>query len=81
MFDRPRASGGESCVTADLRQQLQASLEGRYTVERGLGRRVVIKLLSPDLSADVSARRFAREIRLAASPPQPEEDRNDEGRS
>ena len=36
-------------------------------VERDLGRRVVIKLLSPDLAAGVSARRFGREIRLAAS--------------
>jgi serine/threonine-protein kinase len=31
-----------------------------------LGRRVVVKVLSPDLVASVSAERFEREIRLAA---------------
>src|SRR5262245_22198533 len=36
-------------------------------VDRALGRRVVIKVLSPELAASVSAQRFAREIRLAAS--------------
>jgi eukaryotic-like serine/threonine-protein kinase len=69
-------------VTADLRSQLQASLGG-YSIERelggggmarvftavetALGRTVVIKVLSPELAAEVSSRRFAREIRLVAS--------------
>src|SRR6476469_4673014 len=34
--------------------------------EKRLGRRVVIKVLSPELGAGVSADRFEREIRLAA---------------
>jgi serine/threonine-protein kinase len=34
--------------------------------ERALGRRVVVKVLSPDLAVGVSTERFAREIRLAA---------------
>jgi len=36
-------------------------------LERSLDRRVVIKVLLPELIAGVSAQRFAREIRLAAS--------------
>jgi hypothetical protein len=35
--------------------------------ETSLGRKVVIKLLPPELAADVSADRFRREIQLAAS--------------
>jgi serine/threonine-protein kinase len=35
--------------------------------EAGLGRKVVIKVLSPELAAGINADRFAREIRLAAS--------------
>ena len=35
-------------------------------VERALGRRVVVKVLSPDLAASVSAERFKREIQLTA---------------
>jgi TolB-like protein/tetratricopeptide (TPR) repeat protein len=66
----------------DLRDQLQAALGTTYTLERelggggmsrvfvaqeiALGRKVVIKVLAPDLAAGVSAERFAREIRLAA---------------
>jgi serine/threonine protein kinase len=34
--------------------------------ERALGRTVVLKVLAPELAADVSAARFAREVRLAA---------------
>ena len=68
---------------SDLRSRLQDSLSGSYTLERELGgggmsrvfvaeehrlgRRVVVKLLSPELSAAVSASRFEREIRVAAS--------------
>jgi serine/threonine-protein kinase len=67
----------------DLRDQLQTTLGDAYTLERelggggmsrvflaseaALGRRVVVKVLSPDLAAGVSAERFVREIRLAAS--------------
>jgi serine/threonine-protein kinase len=66
----------------DLRDQLQAALGTAYTLERelggggmsrvfvadetALGRKVVIKVLAPELAAGVSAERFAREIRLAA---------------
>jgi len=69
-------------VSADLREQLQSSLGAAYTLERELGgggmarvfvasearlgRRVVIKVLNPDLAAAVSAERFEREMRVAA---------------
>jgi eukaryotic-like serine/threonine-protein kinase len=68
---------------ADLKDQLTASLSGAYTIERELGgggmsrvflaeesrlrRRVVVKVLSPELAAGISAERFEREIQLAAS--------------
>jgi serine/threonine-protein kinase len=68
--------------TADLREQLQESLSGLYTIERelggggmarvflahetALGRRVVVKVLSPTLAAGVSVDRFRREILLVA---------------
>ena len=67
----------------DLRAQLQATLGDAYTLERELGgggmsrifvaeerafgRKVVIKVLAPELAADVNAERFAREIRLTAN--------------
>ena len=67
----------------ELLEQLQTALGSHYTIERelsggamgrvylatdrALSRRVVIKVLSPGLAAGVSARRFDREIRLAAS--------------
>ncbi|MFI5310358.1 MAG: serine/threonine-protein kinase, partial [Gemmatimonadales bacterium] len=67
----------------DLRDQLQRSLGSAYTIERelggggmsrvflaeetALGRKVVVKVLPPELAADVSVDRFAREIRFAAS--------------
>lgn len=70
-------------MSADLLTQLQTTLGGTYTIERelggggmsrvftaletSLGRRVVLKVLSPELAAGVSGQRFAREIRLAAS--------------
>ncbi|MDQ4079131.1 MAG: serine/threonine-protein kinase, partial [Gemmatimonadota bacterium] len=69
-------------MTPDLQSRLQATLD-TYTIERelggggmsrvfvaterALGRRVVIKVLSPSVAADLSSRRFTREIRLAAS--------------
>ena len=67
----------------DLRQQLQETLGSTYVLERELGgggmsrvfvanetrlnRKVVIKVLSPELAAGVNVERFEREIQLAAS--------------
>src|ERR1041385_6691533 len=67
----------------DLRAQLQTTLAGGYAVDAELGgggmsrvftatdlrlhRKVVIKVLSPELAASVNAERFEREIQLAAS--------------
>ena len=67
----------------DLRQQLQNALGDAYAIERELSgggmssvfvaderrlnRKVVIKLLSPELTAGVNAERFEREMQLAAS--------------
>lgn len=69
-------------VTPDLYQQLQATLGPDYALERELGgggmsrvflaeekrfgRRVVVKVLTPDLGVGLSAERFEREIRFAA---------------
>ena len=66
----------------DLRDRLQRTLGTAYVLERELGgggmsrvyiahdtqldRRVVVKVLHPDLAAGLSARRFEREIQLAA---------------
>ena len=66
-----------------LRDQIQTSLGTAYTLERELGgggmsrvflaretaldRDIVVKVLSPELAAGVSAERFTREIKLAAS--------------
>jgi serine/threonine protein kinase/tetratricopeptide (TPR) repeat protein len=65
-----------------LRQTLEKALSPGYTVERelggggmsrvflatevALGRKVVVKVLSPELGAEVSADRFRREIQLVA---------------
>jgi tetratricopeptide (TPR) repeat protein len=67
----------------DLRDHLQATLGTAYTLERELGgggmsrvfladearfgRKVVVKVLSPELFEGISAERFEREIQLAAS--------------
>jgi tRNA A-37 threonylcarbamoyl transferase component Bud32/tetratricopeptide (TPR) repeat protein len=67
----------------DLRQRIQDSLSGTHTIERELGgggmsrvfvatehrlgRKVVVKVLAPELAAAMSSERFEREIRLAAS--------------
>ena len=69
-------------ATSDLRNQLQATLGDAYALERELGgggmsrvflafdkalsRRVVVKVLLPDLAAGVSSERFRREIQLVA---------------
>ncbi|WP_310569955.1 hypothetical protein [Gemmatimonas sp.] len=66
----------------DLRDQLQQTLGGGYTLERelagggmsrvfvardeALGREIVVKVIAPDLAEGVSAGRFVREVRLAA---------------
>ncbi|HEY5086409.1 MAG TPA: serine/threonine-protein kinase, partial [Gemmatimonadaceae bacterium] len=68
---------------ADIFDRLQKTLAGSYVLERELGgggmskvfladelrlgRKVVVKVLSPELAAGISAERFEREIRLAAS--------------
>jgi eukaryotic-like serine/threonine-protein kinase len=67
----------------ELRDRLQSSLGTTYTLERELGgggmsrvfvaeearlgRKVVVKVLPPELAADISIERFEREIKLAAS--------------
>ncbi|HSA56596.1 MAG TPA: protein kinase [Gemmatimonadaceae bacterium] len=67
----------------DIRANLQQTLGSAYTLERELGgggmsrtyvaeetalrRRVVVKVLSPDLAVGVSVDRFKREIQLAAA--------------
>jgi serine/threonine protein kinase/tetratricopeptide (TPR) repeat protein len=69
-------------LATDLRDQLQTTLSNAYTLERELGgggmsrvflaeeralsRRVVVKVLSPDLAAGVNVERFKREILLTA---------------
>ena len=69
-------------MTSPIREQLQSTLGNTYQLERelggggmsrvflatdtSLGRKVVIKVLAPELAAGVSAERFAREIRVAA---------------
>ena len=66
----------------ELRERLQATLGDSYTLERelggggmsrvfvadetALGRKVVVKVLPPDLAAGVSVDRFKREIQMAA---------------
>src|SRR4051794_36498051 len=67
----------------DLSERLQAALASTYRIERelggggmsrvflatetALGRKVVIKVLPPELAAGLSVDRFRREIQLAAS--------------
>src|SRR6185312_5399957 len=67
---------------ADFRSQLEASISSQYTIDRELGgggmsrtyvatektlnRKVVIKVLAPELLAGVSVERFNREVLLAA---------------
>ncbi len=66
----------------DWQERLARGLAGRYTIERELGqggmgavylardlrhdRLVALKVLKPDVSAEIGAERFQREIRLAA---------------
>ena len=69
-------------MVTDLREQLQAALGDAYRIDRELGgggmsrvfvaqegaldRRVVVKVLPPELTASLSIERFRREIQLAA---------------
>jgi tRNA A-37 threonylcarbamoyl transferase component Bud32 len=71
-----------AAVTADLRDRLACVLGGAYAIERelgaggmsrvflaeerALGRRVVVKVLPPELAGELSAERFVREIQVAA---------------
>jgi TolB-like protein/tRNA A-37 threonylcarbamoyl transferase component Bud32 len=77
-YPAPKVEGLET----DLRGQLQTTLSNAYRVERelggggmsrvflaeerALGRRVVVKVLSPDLAAGVNFERFKHEILLTA---------------
>jgi serine/threonine-protein kinase len=70
-------------MASELQDLLQRALGSSYRVDReigvggmstvfsavetSLGRRVAIKVLQPELTADMSTDRFAREVRLAAS--------------
>ena len=70
-------------MPSDLRDQLQSALGASYRLDRELGgggmsrvfvadetrfrRKVVVKVLSPELAAGVNAERFERELQLAAS--------------
>jgi len=69
-------------VKPELREQLQAALADRYTLDRDVGRggmasvvlatdlargrQVALKVLHPELASTVGADRFKREIRVAA---------------
>jgi tetratricopeptide (TPR) repeat protein/TolB-like protein len=69
-------------LSADIREQLQRTLSGSYTLERelggggmsrvflaeetALGRKVVVKVLPSDLTAGVNLERFKREIQVSA---------------
>lgn len=54
--------------TYDIDRELGGAGMSRVCVatEKSLGRKVVIKVLSPELTADVSRSRFRREIQVAA---------------
>ncbi len=70
-------------AVSDLQSRLEAAVGDTYRIEKelggggmsfvflaeevALGRRVVIKVLPPDMSAGVNKERFQREIKLAAS--------------
>ena len=69
-------------MATDLRAQLQSTLGSAYTLERELGgggmsrvfvaddvahgRKVVVKVVAPELVEGVSVERFTREVKLAA---------------
>ncbi|MGE5749327.1 MAG: protein kinase domain-containing protein, partial [Gemmatimonas sp.] len=69
-------------TVSNLQERLQSGLAGRYAVERELGeggmavvylardlrheRSVAVKVLRPEISAEIGAERFLREIKMAA---------------
>jgi eukaryotic-like serine/threonine-protein kinase len=71
-----------AAAMAELREKLQATLGDSYSIEQelggagmsrvfaateaALGRRVVFKVIAPELAEGMSVERFAREVRLAA---------------
>ena len=71
-----------AAAMAELREKLQATLGDAYSIEQelggagmsrvfaateaALGRRVVFKVIAPELAEGMSVERFAREVRLAA---------------
>ncbi|MBC7897688.1 MAG: serine/threonine protein kinase [Cytophagaceae bacterium] len=70
-------------MDSDLREELQEALSPAYTLEgelpgggmsrvfvateTALGRRIVVKVLPPDMAGSCNVERFRREIQLAAS--------------
>jgi eukaryotic-like serine/threonine-protein kinase len=66
----------------EITRRLEAGLRGRYALDRELGqggmavvylatdirhdRRVALKVLRPEISEDIGAERFLREIKMAA---------------
>jgi serine/threonine-protein kinase len=81
--ERAELLSNDARRSSDMDTTLQASLAATYVFEReiggggmsrvfvaeerGLGRKVVIKVLPPEMTEGISAERFAREIKLAAS--------------
>ena len=77
-----RSPGHLSAPVTNPQRRLEAGLAGRYTIERELGqggmavvflahdlrhdRKVALKMLRPEISAEIGADRFLREIKLAA---------------
>ena len=75
--------GGQQMHLDDVMDRLRAGLEGRYTIERQLGRggmatvylafdvkhqrQVALKLMHPEIAAVVGPERFLREIDIAAA--------------
>src|ERR1700682_397038 len=79
---RPTLERSNRNRLTDLKDQLQRTLGSNYTLERELGgggmsrvfvaeelsleRKVVVKVLPPELAATVNVERFRREIQFAA---------------
>lgn len=79
---RPHPGRHLSLSMTEFQQRLERGLRGRYEIERELGqggmalvflardlrheRNVALKVLRPEISAEIGAERFLREIKLAA---------------